>query len=71
MFQMLSPLLVSPLEPPLLFPSHPLTHASLPWHSPTLGNQAFPGPRTSPPTNCVSLLSVRLGLKDVSGGSTI
>ena len=27
----------------------PTPNSSLPWHSPTLGHQAFPGPRTSPP----------------------
>ena len=31
-----------------VFP-HPPTSASPPWHSPTLGHQAFTGPRASPP----------------------
>jgi hypothetical protein len=45
--------LQKPLPPPLLlwgcsFTNPPIS-ASLPWHSPTLGHQDFPGPRTSPP----------------------
>ena len=57
--QMLSSFSVSPLEPPLPFPfslllwgcspTSPPTPTSLPWHSPTLGNQAFTGPRASFP----------------------
>ena len=31
--------------------SHPLTPASLLWHSPTMGHRAFTGPRASPPTD--------------------
>jgi hypothetical protein len=60
--QMLSPFPVSPLETPYsipltptasmrVLPHPPLTPASLPWHSPTLGHQAFTGPRASPPIN--------------------
>jgi hypothetical protein len=30
-------------------PTHPHTPSSLPWHSPTLGHQAFTGPRVSSP----------------------
>lgn len=30
-------------------PTHPLTHASAPWHSPTLGHGAYTGPRGSLP----------------------
>jgi hypothetical protein len=47
-FQMLSPFLVSPRETP--YPIHPPspTSASPPWHSPTLGERAFTGPRASP-----------------------
>jgi hypothetical protein len=30
-------------------PTQPLPFTSLPWHSPTLGHQAFPGPRASLP----------------------
>jgi hypothetical protein len=47
-----------PPENPYPFPSppatmrvfpHPPILASLPWHSPTIGHQAFTGPRVSPP----------------------
>jgi hypothetical protein len=59
-FQMLSPSLVSPQEcfslslilpspaSMRMLPSHLPTPMSLPWHSHTLGNQAFTGPRISP-----------------------
>ena len=72
-FQMLFPFLVSPLEPlystslPLLlwgcFPSHPPTFISPSWHSPTLRNQAFIGPRASHPIDarwCHLLLHLQL-----------
>jgi hypothetical protein len=42
---------------------HPPTSASLPSNSPTLGHQAFTGPRASPPTDAIqgrSLLHMRL-----------
>ena len=59
MFQMLSPFLVSPLNFPipssLPLLTNPPTLASWSWHSPTLGHQAFKGPRTSP------LINVQLG----------
>ena len=52
---MLSSLLVSPLETPYPILPPPvsvrvLTHlpTSLPWHSPTVGHGAFPGPMASP-----------------------
>ena len=58
-FQMLFPFSVSPPETPypILPPpasmrvlSHPHNHpTSPPWHCPTLGHQAFTGPRASPP----------------------
>ena len=52
-FQMLSPFLVSSLKTPISSPlpllSNPPTPAPLSWHSPTLGHQAFSGPRASPP----------------------
>jgi hypothetical protein len=50
---MLSPILVSPLKPPIPSPNtllpNPTTPASWPWHSPTLVLRTFTGPRTSPP----------------------
>jgi hypothetical protein len=60
-FQMLTPFLVSHPKKTLTSPpspcfyegappsTHPPTPASPPWHSPTLGHQAFTGPRASPP----------------------
>jgi hypothetical protein len=57
-FKMLSPFLVSPPKIPCPFPlppasmrvfPYPPTLASLPWHSPTLGHPAFPGPMASLP----------------------
>jgi hypothetical protein len=71
-FQMLCSFLVSPPEnlyPILPSPAsmkvltHPLTHPSRPWHSTTLGHQALPGQRASPPTDVQQghpLLHVRL-----------
>jgi hypothetical protein len=59
-FQMLSPFPLSPSQPPypiLSLPTtmrvlpHPPTPISLPWHSPTLGHRAFPGPRAFPATD--------------------
>ena len=44
-FSLRKPLIPSPL--PLL--TNPPTSASLSWHSPTLGHQAFSGSRASPP----------------------
>jgi len=55
---MLSSFQVSPPQTPYPIPpppasmrvlSHPPTPTSLPWHSPILGHQVFPGPRASPP----------------------
>jgi hypothetical protein len=42
---------LSPLHLPasMRIVTHPPTSASLPWYSPTLGHQAFTGPRDSPP----------------------
>jgi hypothetical protein len=56
-FQMLSLFLVSPpkntlplsLPDPILLLTNLPTPASWPWHSPTLENKAFTGPRASPP----------------------
>jgi hypothetical protein len=50
-FQVLSHLLVSPLEPssPTHSPIYPATPTSLTGHSPTLGYLAFTGPSASPP----------------------
>jgi hypothetical protein len=46
------PLLASMLVfPHLPTPSSSFTPTSLPWHSHTLGHQAFPGSVASPPTN--------------------
>jgi hypothetical protein len=55
---MLASFLVPP-KPPILSPSlffykgapHPPSPIFLPWHSPTLGHQAFTGPRASLPTD--------------------
>lgn len=44
-------------------PSHPVPPASLSCHSPTLGHQAFTGPRDSPPTDALQshpLLHIQL-----------
>jgi len=61
------PVPLSPIPPfPALWgcsPSHPTTPISPPWHSPTLGNPAFRGPRASPPIDhrqCHSLLHMGL-----------
>ena len=52
-FQILSPILVSPLKTPIPSPlpmlTNPSTPASLSWHSSTLGHQAFTRPRAFPP----------------------
>jgi hypothetical protein len=45
------------------YPTHSPTPASLPSHSPTLGHQAFTGPRASPPIDAWQghpLLNIRL-----------
>jgi hypothetical protein len=50
-FPLQNPSIPSPLllySIPLLL-TNPPTPASLSWHSPTLGHQAFSGPRASPP----------------------
>jgi hypothetical protein len=70
---MLHPLPVSTPEPPILSslplllsgcsPTHPPTAASLPWYAPTLGHQAFTGPRVSSPIDAQQvhpLLHMRL-----------
>ena len=47
---MLAPFPSFPSGNPLSHPlSYPPTHTSPPWHSPTLGHQAFTEPRLSPP----------------------
>jgi hypothetical protein len=48
---MLSPFLVSPPKTPHLILPPPIPLTSLPWHSPTLGHQAFTEPRASPSIN--------------------
>ena len=52
--QILSPFLISPPKIPLSHPSsltNPPSPASLFWHSPTLGHQAFIRPRASSPSD--------------------
>ena len=67
---MFSPFLVFPPKIPYTLPRRPAplpTHShSCLWHSPTLGNRAFTGPRASPPTDDQlgrPLLHMHLALK--------
>jgi len=62
-FPLQNPTIPSPLSASMRVLPHSPTLSSLPWYSPTLGNEDFIGPRASPPIDarqCHSLLHRQL-----------